>query len=440
MLTLSNNAKSLNEIRRDIALVTLDIESLDHESKEMAILHLKETIDLLQFESHNKRVKQDHDAKESPEKKIKPDPNKQKLIINDREEYSFTKSLYRGLIPSCDICSSTFVTVGALDIHMKANHADIKQDVEIKDTIKIKGEEESKGKTIPNPSVGNDNEMYKCDQCNVYLPKSFPLQRHEEDLNHQARIALLAEMNEEAKRKDATFNSYKHQETFQCQNECQRKFRSQSRLKHHSCNMEVLQCPHCKKYYTGRQSMTNHLITHSDRFKCSKCETGFQTNSALLKHNCERLLKRRSNPDPASLIDCSECGMRLTKGAYQTHKIEHTDKFQCVSCKSGFSSQTSLEQHQTNPQNCYRVKRIRETKRRVSLLNRNSTTELKEKDTPGQKVIEETNSDIRKETSEDTDGEEEEDVDDFEMVNCEVCLKYFVSMESLENHKSVCRS
>ena len=39
--------KSLNEIKRDIALVTLDIECLDPASKHSAILHLKETIDLL---------------------------------------------------------------------------------------------------------------------------------------------------------------------------------------------------------------------------------------------------------------------------------------------------------------------------------------------------------------------------------------------------------
>ena len=133
MLTLSN-VKSLNEIRRDIALVTLDIESLNHESKEMAIRHLKETIDLLQFGSHNKRVHQDADPKESPEKKLKLYPNN-----HDVEEYKLTKSLYRGMIPTCDLCFSTFITVGALDTHMKANHADIKQGGEnVKDIHNIK--------------------------------------------------------------------------------------------------------------------------------------------------------------------------------------------------------------------------------------------------------------------------------------------------------------
>ena len=43
--------KSLNDIKRDIALLTLDIESLDPDSKHSAITHLEETIDLLKFEA-----------------------------------------------------------------------------------------------------------------------------------------------------------------------------------------------------------------------------------------------------------------------------------------------------------------------------------------------------------------------------------------------------
>ena len=39
--------KSLNDIKRDISLLTMDIESLDPGSKLSAISHLEETIDLL---------------------------------------------------------------------------------------------------------------------------------------------------------------------------------------------------------------------------------------------------------------------------------------------------------------------------------------------------------------------------------------------------------
>ena len=43
--------KSLSEIKRDVALVTLDIEGLDPDTKHLAILHLEETIDLLMLGS-----------------------------------------------------------------------------------------------------------------------------------------------------------------------------------------------------------------------------------------------------------------------------------------------------------------------------------------------------------------------------------------------------
>ena len=41
--------KSLNDIMRDISLLTLDIKCLDLSSKHAAIAHLEETIDLLKI-------------------------------------------------------------------------------------------------------------------------------------------------------------------------------------------------------------------------------------------------------------------------------------------------------------------------------------------------------------------------------------------------------
>ena len=146
--------KSLFEIKRDVALITLDIENLDPGKKQAAIIHLKETIDLLQLGA-NKRFKEDSEAKDSPEKKIKLDPENHEPEDSDKDwmfnentfgentvdngstktadimtsdEYYLAKSLYCGLIPTCEICSSTFITVGALDTHMKTNHANIKHE------------------------------------------------------------------------------------------------------------------------------------------------------------------------------------------------------------------------------------------------------------------------------------------------------------------------
>ena len=76
--------KSLFEIKRDVALITLDIENLDPGKKRAAIIHLKETIDLLQLGA-NKRFKEDSEAKDSPEKKIKLDPENHDPEDSDKD-------------------------------------------------------------------------------------------------------------------------------------------------------------------------------------------------------------------------------------------------------------------------------------------------------------------------------------------------------------------
>ena len=117
-------SKSLNEIKRDIALVTLDIECLDPASKHSAILHLKETIDLLQLGSVEQSKKIKVDVKEEPNQDVKVPSNPNPA----QQTRSFTQSLYKGIIPTCDFCFASFRTVGALDDHMKKCQAVIKQE------------------------------------------------------------------------------------------------------------------------------------------------------------------------------------------------------------------------------------------------------------------------------------------------------------------------
>ena len=93
--------KTLNEIKRDIALVTLDIECLDPGSKLSAILHLKETIDLLHLGNGYVDIKKEsnQDAFVSTN-----------VASNDYPvpSASFTQSLYKGLVPTCEFCFAIF--------------------------------------------------------------------------------------------------------------------------------------------------------------------------------------------------------------------------------------------------------------------------------------------------------------------------------------------
>ena len=379
-MQLDIEEKSLNEIKRDIALVTLDIESLGHEKKEMAILHLKETIDLLQLGSHNKRVKQDPNTEESPEKKIKLDPeiiaeedsskdwlfnedtfenmNVAKNPVGD-EEYNLTKSLYRGMIPSCDICASTFVTVGALDTHMKANHADIKLEESFKDAS--------------NEHVENIEEMSLFENTPNENEASISIKTEQDN-------SFIVEMDDKG--------------FYNCQQ------------------------PECDSRYTNRNSLKNHLNIHTDKFKCSGCQQPFMSNFFLKAHNknpanCEKILSIRtnlrqkkasetqnlfkeevndyapvnaaydaSNENPYNLLEeviekeisehltdvgedspnlltekretatnpvitCEDCGREYTKrDSYMIHRNVHTDRFKCQDeCQQRFQNAAGLKKH-----------------------------------------------------------------------------------------------
>ena len=423
MSTLSN-AKSLNEIRRDIALVTLDIESLNHESKEMAIRHLKETIDLLQFGSYNKRVNQDAGPKESPEKKVKLYPNNHESIINNDEEYKLTKSLYGGMIPSCDLCFSPFVTVGALDTHMKANHADNKQGGEnVKDIHNISTIMENPSETIEN----DDDEMYKCDQCDVYLPKSFSFQRHQEDLNYQARIAL-AGMNVQVVGEDVSTSQRSNIEIIELTDP-----KKQPDI--------TFTCGDCGIKYNIRKSYLEHLNVHSDKFKCmNECQQRFRSSIKLKSHDCKKVIERlkvkESIESGKDTFDCQECGKKYTnKNSYSIHLNVHTDKFKCEGkCEQRFASGFKLKKH-----DCQRIMQnisVNVCNVNVESGSTDSGSIQKARLPPPDDNLELLlDNNTEKKTIIDTDGDHEEE-DDLEMFSCEVCDKYFVSTESLDNHKS----
>ena len=70
--------KSLDDIKRDIALLTLDIECLDPDSKHSAIAHLEETIDLLKLGAeHDLASLANQDlSEEKPQTKVDDEPSK----------------------------------------------------------------------------------------------------------------------------------------------------------------------------------------------------------------------------------------------------------------------------------------------------------------------------------------------------------------------------
>ena len=112
--------------------------------------------------------------------------------------------------------------------------------------------------------------------------------------------------------------------------------------------------------------------------------------------------------------------------AYRNHKIQHTERFKCEKCRTGFSLLRDLEKHRMNPDSCKTIDSHRE------LFVRRSHMLLKPVPVKEEEMMIKTNV-----PKEDVPAEDSE-LDDFEMLSCDNCGKYFASQESLDSHVTQC--
>ena len=133
--------KSLNDIMRDIALLTLDIESLDPDSKHSAITHLEETIDLLKFEAE---LDEEMDT-----------------LIQENEDPENESNIDQGNNEKMEISTQ------------QVPNNDIKQEPVNQEPVIL-----SLSPDTFQGQIESVNDMFKCDPCDVYLPRSFTLQEH----------------------------------------------------------------------------------------------------------------------------------------------------------------------------------------------------------------------------------------------------------------------
>ena len=86
--------------------------------------------------------------------------------------------------------------------------------------------------------------------------------------------------------------------------------------------VEMFHCEQCDKYFSSKQSLRNHLVSHTDRFRCSTCLQGFSCQKFLDQHtrnkdNCERLIKKRK--------ECSMSGANVLDASNFVEAVIHED-------------------------------------------------------------------------------------------------------------------
>ena len=191
--------KSLDDIKRDIALLTLDIECLDPDSKHSAIAHLEETIDLLKLGAeHDLASLANQDlSEENQQTKEDDEPSK------DENSWMFNDDTF---IDDIDYETNNTLeeSVPVQENKQPENDSNIDQVEKMEISTQQIPNNEIKQEPVNqepvvislNPDnfqgqIDRVNDMFKCEPCDVYLPRSFTLQRHEEDPKHQARVATI---------------------------------------------------------------------------------------------------------------------------------------------------------------------------------------------------------------------------------------------------------
>ena len=377
--------KSLSDIKSDIALLTLDIECLEPDSKHSAIAHLEETIDLLKLGA-------EHDLASLANQ----DSSEEKQQIQDKDDSSKDENTWMfnddTFIDDIDYESNQFLEESVPvqeEVHAEGNNEKMEISTQQIPNNEIKQEPVNQEPVVislnPNSfhgQIDNVNDMFKCDPCDVYLPRSFTL-RHEQDPKHQARASTVSALQTNEKLVDESLDeSFKQMPILTDSNVTKKSTKSSieneivsdpelankdtegtttlvNQIKLKGVDKKMLQCPECPVQYNNRRSLTRHKIMHTGKYKCQRCEAPFSQRGQLDNHSrnpesCLKLQKIRSTKfvrfevktQKGLLLQCPECSRFYSnENSLRNHMPIHTDKYKCPRCESRFTCQLKLKKH-----------------------------------------------------------------------------------------------
>uniref|UniRef100_A0A1B0A0I6 Protein krueppel n=1 Tax=Glossina pallidipes TaxID=7398 RepID=A0A1B0A0I6_GLOPL len=321
-------------------------------------------------EDGSSRSKEEHKAKNSTSSQLTEKQSDTAAIISstrldsNREEYR------------CPYCIMTFVSLKTLRRHLSKRHnlelepsqiiieKKVKKSVEtIEDMIDESVGSEQKTLTkgnVPKPrlmprgrvSTSKSDEaalttfQYFCDYCKAgfALRKTLTLHMNQNlCTSNNFKCDTCGKIFLTEKNLEAHVATHTNEQTcLECKKTCGSiEELSAHMISEHNRNPRN-QCKVCKKVFTMKTSLMDHMRIHSGEkpFLCTICGKSFRQNSNLRQH-----LMRHTNEKN---FKCDVClNAYVTKAELFSHKRSHTGDhpFNCEICGSRFTSSSSLQKH-----------------------------------------------------------------------------------------------
>ena len=299
----------------------------------------------------------------------------------------------------------------------------------------------------------------RCEICDVTFSRESNLRRHNERIQHKTRLKEAQAARGVKRRKEETERSDTSEVWGSDGNWKNKDSGELSELSEVKTDIHEELIIDEKEYGDLREQDSSRMAM----FTCPNCNQGFAKKERLDNHlknpnNCEKLLKVRENlkmsqshhqpghlvikPEflgevehiqlnevlqfqDATMLKCEHCEESFKNvRSLRKHLISHTNRHKCQTCNLGFSDRQRLEKHLSNPENCGKLRKLRDRKRRESATSNPEGSSSDNQDCvqvdPEELVIE-------------NEGFEEQE-EEIEVFQCDQCWKYFSSKSSLRTH------
>ena len=244
----------------------------------------------------------------------------------------------------------------------------------------------------------------KCEVCDVYFTRAVNLKRHQEGVQHKARVMANAGAGDADTDNDETSEP---EPLYACPNapDCVEAFATEQEL---NCHVEthLYKCQYCEAMFTGDEDryehMRNdhdiggrankrsrsvmedadndppvwscefcqfktdnekllkaHVAKHNYEYECLTCSTSFSSQYNLDMHLDSLLHLEMSQQEQLGMdvhgqvFTCRHCGKTYDrKESFRKHLNLHTDKYKCSHCDRCFREKNKLENHLNNNEKC----------------------------------------------------------------------------------------